>query len=398
MVEVLETERQLSIDKSNWTLVKLGELAEDISKRVDNPAQSGYERFVGLEHFVSGDLIIKSWGTTKNLTSAAKAFQKGDILFARRNAYLRRASLVDFDGICSGDAFVIRENHSRVVPGFLAFIMNSNALWDYANSNAAGTMSKRVKWRDLAEYEFLLPPIDQQEQIAELLWAGNCDKSKAEFLLQKCQGIRNSLFEIRLQESDKDSGVKWEHKKLSDFAKIVRGSSPRPAGSPKYFNGSFLPWVTVGMLTYNPSPYLERDCIQTYLTEEGSKKTRIIPAGTVILSNSGFSLGVPSILKFEAGANDGIAAFLDLKGLIPEYLYYFLDSKTTFLRTNIAAGADQPNLNTTRIGNLLIPNPPESVQKKIVEEMLQIDSTLYSINKKINSSNTLLKNILNQIL
>ena len=49
--------------------------------------------------------------------------------------------------------------------------MNSNSLWDYANSNAAGTMSKRVKWRDLAEYEFLLPPKDQQAQLAKLLWA-----------------------------------------------------------------------------------------------------------------------------------------------------------------------------------------------------------------------------------
>ena len=49
--------------------------------------------------------------------------------------------------------------------------MNSNQLWDYANSNAAGTMSKRVKWRDLAEYEFLLPPKEQQGQLAKLLWA-----------------------------------------------------------------------------------------------------------------------------------------------------------------------------------------------------------------------------------
>jgi type I restriction enzyme S subunit len=58
--------------------------------------------------------------------------------------------------------------------------MNSNALWDYANSNAAGTMSKRVKWRDLAEYEFLLPPKDQQAQLAKLLWAmdGVVEKEK----------------------------------------------------------------------------------------------------------------------------------------------------------------------------------------------------------------------------
>jgi type I restriction enzyme S subunit len=171
MDSVLMENKVLKLDKSNWKLTKVGALAKDISKRVDNPSESRYDRFVGLNHFVSGDIKIKNWGPTKSLTSSTKAFEAGDVLFARRNAYLRRASLVDFDGCCSGDAFVLRENHEKVVPGFLAFFMNSDALWDYANSNAAGTMSKRVKWRDLAEYEILLPPKDQQSQLAKFLWA-----------------------------------------------------------------------------------------------------------------------------------------------------------------------------------------------------------------------------------
>jgi len=70
----------LKLDKSNWTLTKLGELADDISVRVDNPSKSKYDRFIGLEHFVSGDIKIKNWGTTENLVSSTKAFQKGDIL------------------------------------------------------------------------------------------------------------------------------------------------------------------------------------------------------------------------------------------------------------------------------------------------------------------------------
>lgn len=165
--------KDFAIDKLKWKKIKLGEIAEDISVRVDNPSESEFERFVGLEHFVSGDLKINNWATTDDLVSSTKAFKAGDILFARRNAYLRRASLVEFDGVCSGDAFVLRENHSKIIPGFLAFIVNSEKLWDYANANAAGTMSKRVKWRDLSNFEFLLPPIGQQEKLAELLWAGD---------------------------------------------------------------------------------------------------------------------------------------------------------------------------------------------------------------------------------
>ncbi len=165
--------KDFAINKLKWKKIKLGEIAEDISVRVDNPSESEFERFVGLEHFVSGALKINNWATTDDLVSSTKAFKAGDILFARRNAYLRRASLVEFDGVCSGDAFVLRENHSKIIPGFLAFIVNSEKLWDYANANAAGTMSKRVKWRDLSNFEFLLPPIDQQEKLAELLWAGD---------------------------------------------------------------------------------------------------------------------------------------------------------------------------------------------------------------------------------
>lgn len=221
MDNIKVAERKLNIDKTKWTLTRLGDLAEDISKRVDNPAQSEYDRFVGLGNFVSGELKIKTWETTENLASSAKAFQAGDILFARRNAYLRRASLVDFDGCCSGDAFVLRENRDKVVPGFLAFLMNSTALWDYANSNAAGTMSKRVKWRDLAEYEFMLPPIEQQTQLAELLWAMDEVIEKEVEVLDKLETTLNSfikqIFTSHIKSQDKKAlksksifQTKWE--------------------------------------------------------------------------------------------------------------------------------------------------------------------------------------------
>ena len=219
----------LKLDKSSWTLTKLGDLATEISKRVDNPSESEFDRFVGLGNFVSGDIKIKSWEVTDNLASSAKAFQAGDILFARRNAYLRRASMVDFDGCCSGDAFVLRENYDKVVPGFLAFLLNSNALWDYANSNAAGTMSKRVKWRDLAEYQFLLPPKDQQTKLSELLWAMD-EVIEREFMI--LGNLEHTYFTLvdNLFSRQKDN---WEYIKLEEIANI-NASSLKSTTEPNY--------------------------------------------------------------------------------------------------------------------------------------------------------------------
>ena len=212
--------KQLTIDKSDWVLTRMGALTEEISQREENPSTSEYDRFVGLEHFVSGELKIKDWKPTDDLVSATKVFQSGDILFARRNAYLRRASMVEFDGVCSGDAFVLREDHEKIVPGFLAFIVNSNMLWDYANSNAAGTMSKRVKWRDLAEYEFLLPPIDQQAKIAELLWAIDDMVDKDKEVQQKTEKLFLSFSKNVFTES------KGEKKELKDISEVIMGQSP----------------------------------------------------------------------------------------------------------------------------------------------------------------------------
>ena len=158
-------------DRTKWKKTTLGDVCDEISVRIDNPASSRHARFVGLEHFDSGDLKIRRWGSTEDLESAMKVFSSGDVLFARRNAYLKRASLADFDGVCSGDAIVLRERHEAIVPGFLAFVLNTNCFWEFAIANAAGTMSRRVNGKTLMRFEFDLPPLDQQRRIAEILWA-----------------------------------------------------------------------------------------------------------------------------------------------------------------------------------------------------------------------------------
>lgn len=154
-----------------WKSVRLDEVAEEISDRVDNPSKSGYDRFVGLEHLDSGDLTVRRWGSTADLLSAMKLFKSGDILIGRRNAYLKRASKAEFDGVCSGDAYVVREKKGKIAEGLLPIILNSDPFWDYTIAHASGTMSKRAKWRDLAEYSFILPPPDEQRRIATTLWA-----------------------------------------------------------------------------------------------------------------------------------------------------------------------------------------------------------------------------------
>lgn len=159
--------------------MKISDIADIINVTEKDPSNSGIDVFVGLEHYDIAEPVIKRFGSTKMLSTAAKKFEAGDVLIARRNVYLQRASVARFTGLTSGDSIVLRVKKNLKIEGtdyetmceLLPFILNSINFWDYANTNADGTMSKRLSPAILQEYEFDLPSLDEQKVLAEKLWA-----------------------------------------------------------------------------------------------------------------------------------------------------------------------------------------------------------------------------------
>lgn len=133
-----------------------------------------------------------------------------------------------------------------------------------------------------------------------------------------------------------------------------------------------MPWITVGEVTKDNAMWLSTT--STRLTEKGAKFTRVIEPGTLLLTNSGATLGVPKISAITAGANDGIAMILSPIGAQTEFLYFVLQSMTSVLRERIAPGNGQPNLNTEIIGDLAFPLPPLPEQKAIADTLSTWDT------------------------
>ena len=71
---------ELKIDKSNWKKVKLGDVAFEYSKRINNPSESEFDRFVGSSNIGQWDFRVKSWETTDSVSSAMKLFEPNDYL------------------------------------------------------------------------------------------------------------------------------------------------------------------------------------------------------------------------------------------------------------------------------------------------------------------------------
>src|SRR5437870_7213968 len=120
----------------------------------------------------------------------------------------------------------------------------------------------------------------------------------------------------------------WETKHLSELSDVVRGGSPRPAGDPRYFNGTFVPWLTVAALTNIADSQMYVSETLGCLTEEGARHSRTLDKDTLIIANSGATLGVAKILDMRCCANDGIAALLNLTGADKQFLCHYLNTRS----------------------------------------------------------------------
>ncbi len=173
----------------------------------------------------------------------------------------------------------------------------------------------------------------------------------------------------------------WELKSLGELGSVVRGGSPRPAGDPRYFDGNFIPWLTVAAMTNISDHQTKVTDTTSFLTEEGSKHSRTLASGTLIIANSGATLGVAKILGMTCCANDGIAAIINQRAGDKGFVCHYINTRTKHLREVIATGNGQPNLNTTLIREIAIPYPPLPEQRAIATALSDMDALLDALDR-----------------
>lgn len=244
--------------------------------------------------------------------------------------------------------------------------------------NKKGTAVPHLDKKLFKELGLILPPRAEQERIVEKIEELFSEIDEGIKTLKKTQSqikqYRQSVLKSAFEGYDKV--------KIGSICEVVRGGSPRPAGSSEFYDGK-IPFLKVADITKNNEKYLSS---YTYtIKEAGLKKTRLISSETLLLSNSGATLGVPKICTFETTFNDGIAAFLGMDKQNLSYHYHFWCSKTKELRA-INQGAAQPNLNTSIIKEIEIPLPSLSEQEKIVEEIEKRFSVADELEKAVKDS------------
>jgi type I restriction enzyme S subunit len=376
---------ELDLDRSDWELVSFGDVAKKQNASVDRE-NTDLTRYIAGEHMGSEDLHLREWGELGDdyLGPAfTRKFCEGDILYGSRRTYLRKVAVAHFDGITANTTFVIKPNEELIQKELLPFVMLSEGFTQHSIRNSKGSVNPYINWKDIANYEFLLPPKDQQAILAELLWAADAAVESHAAIDDGVQSAMAALFRETISESFEDTP-------LSEVGQVVTGATP-PTKNKAFWDGGSVPFVTPA--DFKDSPYIES--VERTITPAGMESVRPLPENTVLVVSIG-TIGKVAISSSECATNQQINAIIPHADFSPVYV---MQALRIFKHRILArSGATTlPIINKGEFSKVRIPRIGRDKSIQFQEGFRSIEAARAASLVRARNLRQLLKSLINQI-
>lgn len=358
---------------------KLKDFAQDISVSIKDAQTSELNRFVGLEHYDSGEPVITRYTDTNLITSSVKEFQKNDILIARRNVYLKRAGIAFFSGLTSGDSIVLRiyddcerrtgipkDDAVKIIP----FVLNSNDFWAYANKHADGMNSKRISKEMLYDYEFELLPLLEQRALANKLWSAYRLKESYKRLLTATQEMVKSRFIEMFGNEENHASI------LSLCDTFIDGDWIEA----KDQSESGVRLIQTGNIGIGE--YKDKTDKARYISEETFERLKCteVVEGDILISRLpepvGRACSIPGGIGKSITAVDCTIVRLNDK-VLPEFFIAFTNTPYYAMQIKkVLSGTTRLRISRANLGKIQVPLPSKDRQKQFVAIVEQSDKSV----------------------
>ena len=327
-------------------------------------------------------------------------FKPGDVLLMSRNPHLRKAGVVDFEGICSDVSYVCRTRDENVLmQRFLPFIFQTDAFWKFAEENKGGSTNFFLNWSDFERYEFDLPSIEEQRQLTEILWAAQNAKLAYKELLRQTDELVKSQFIELFESAEKSFPECTIIEACANKDDIKCGPFGTQLKQSEYTESGVAVW---GIPEINKE---FQKAPEIFITPDKANQLSpysLIP-GDIAMSRKG-NVGQCAIYpeSFEPGiiASDVLRIRIDKTKLVPLFMQYQLHHSERVKNQvlQVSNGAVMAGINVTKLKGIVIYIPPIRLQKKFADFVQQTDKSKFEIKKAIENTSALIKSLMQQDL
>lgn len=357
--------------KSGWKTWRFDQIATNINVRVDNPAESGMDYYVGLEHLDPDSLKIRRWGSPDDVAATKLVFKKGDIIFGRRRAYQRKLGVAEFDGVCSAHAMVLRAKSEVILPEFLPFFMQSDLFMNRAVKISVGSLSPTINWKTMAMQEFVLPSMEEQLRIVDLLI--EIEKSSDELiaLVEKCSLLIEAIVQHYVWSDELLS-----EKPISQIAEI------NPKVSTLAEDDPFIPMAAVDPWTQRIDP--------SRIEQRGRRGGIRAHGGDILMARitpcleNGKIAQVPITLK-KCGGSTEFIVFRAKDGTDQQFLYHLITSRVFHSQAagTMSGSTGRQRASASDVGRICVPILPLAKQVELCDQIKKVSEIQESTNFRL---------------
>ena len=235
---------------------------------------------------------------------------------------------------------------------------------------ARGATIKGVTRETVANLAVPLPPLDEQQRIAEILDKADALRAKRRAALAQVDILTQSIF-LDMFGDPATNPKGWPTSALEGLFEISRGGSPRPINDYITESPDGVNWIMIGDAPEG-SKYIT--ATKRKIKTEGVKRSRSVKPGDFLLTNS-MSFDRPYIMRTSGCIHDGWLVLSPRKSdVVPDYFYSLLGSPALYMEfSRRAPGATVKNLNIGLVRSVVVPVPPVPQQREYADRVSAIE-------------------------
>ncbi len=373
-----------------WKKVILKELIKEVNERNKDEKVKTVLSVTNSRGFVSQEEYFEGTVHSANISNY-KIVRKNQFAYNPSRINVGSIDILKNyeEGALSPMYVVFEVDTKKLMPEYFKYYFQTNRFLENVKNNTQGSVRNSLSFKALYDFDYLLPPIEEQEKIVKILSAIDDiilkNREKVNLYIKRKEAIVNSI----LRNS------KYRKKKVKEVAEIYLGLTHKP----KYVEAG-IPFLSSQNIS---AGYLDFDNIKYISQEEFDKASNTIKPkiGDVLFSRVGSNLGNPVIVdvNVDFGIYVSLGYLRAKKNVNNGFLKQWISSKefSNQVRTKVSGGAKN-NINTGWLKEFNITIPDLNEQKKIVRILENIDKENIKLKEKIGQYENLKKGLMQQLL
>lgn len=237
----------------------------------------------------------------------------GDLLFAREAPVGPVVMIPEQENLALGQRTVLlRPDPEQLNSRFLFYLLSSPVQQKRIESLAAGSTVAHLNVADVRSLDFEVPPVHEQQAIAEVLGALDDKIATNTKLAKTADTLATTLYNEALKSTT------YTDETFADLAKVSGGGTPSTK-VPEYWNGD-VPWATPTDVTALTGPYLEKTARAISEAGLGACSSELHPVGSIFMTSRA-TIGAFALAQTPMAVNQG---FIVVKPNDPSLRFWLL--------------------------------------------------------------------------